>query len=196
MIPVSRGMGATGPQILGVTGGALATAGVTVAALASPTIGRLAPALAIAGPIGAIAGGVIALLGAIGVGQGCGQTCIAATEYANQSATLMQQNMQAYFSLPSPRPKSAQTAALANFDALWAGLTSSQACGNPQLGDAGKRCISERQRGGKYDDFKFNRDPIANDTNVYADGASIVSGSGINSLLLIGGLVVAAVAVN
>lgn len=186
-----RGMGASAPQIFGTTGTAIAITGTTIA--------TLAPALAIAGPIGAIAGGVIALLGAIGVGSGCGQTCIAATEYANRAADLMQQNMAAYFALPIPRPKSAQQAALANFDALWQGLISSQACGNPQLGDAGKRCISERQRGGKYDDFMYNRDPIANDPNVYDDSpAGVLSAvGGLNPILLLGGgLVLAAVLVN
>jgi hypothetical protein len=45
------------------------------------------------------------------------------------------------------------------------------------LGDAGARCISDRQRGGKWDWFAYYRDPIANDSNVISDavGANLYS---------------------
>lgn len=154
------GLGATPAQITSVVGGGLLTA---------------APFTGPAAPFVAIAGAVAELLGAIGIGNGCGQTCIAATEYANQFATLIQQNKDAYFSVPAPRPKSVQTQALANFDALWNGLISVQACGNPSLGDPGKRCISERARGGRFDAFTPFRDPIANDPDVYSDSLSVSS---------------------
>jgi hypothetical protein len=192
-----RGLGANPTQVVGtvsslgtpvasaVGGGALATATGLTASLAIPIVGA------------ALAGITFAAIKLI-QNSGCGPTCIQATDYANQSATLMQQNMAAYLAIPAPRPKSAQTQALAVFDALWQKLV--QLCSDPALGNAGKRCISERQPGGKYDDAKFNRDPIANDPNVYDDsqtslpglpGSLLSPGSGpsVLPLLAIGALV-------
>jgi hypothetical protein len=87
-----------------------------------------------------------------------------------------------------------QVAALNTFDTAWQALQ--QACGNPQLGAAGQRCISDRQAGactwkasaggwqadgtykmwgaaGSGSDcwnwFIGMRDPIANDPNVQPD---------------------------
>ena len=134
----------------------------------------------------AVAGGVAELLGAIGIGKGCGQTCITATEFANQAEGYLRQNLNTYMALPTPRAQSAQTAALNVFDQVWQALISVQACGNPALGDPGKRCISDRQAGScAYHDANGNcwnwfvgyRDPIANDTSVVADtAASAASG--------------------
>lgn len=140
----------------------IGTSLLTAAAVPSP-----------ASPFLAIAGGIAELAGALGIGSGCGQTCITATQYANRTSDLAQQNMNVYLSLPTPRPKSLQQEALGNFDAIWNALV--QQCGNPALGSAGQRCISERQRGGKYDYFSYYRDPIANDTNVYDDTQAAVS---------------------
>lgn len=128
-----------------------------------------------ASPFLAIAGGISELLGVLGVGSGCGQTCVTATQYANKVSELGQQNLNLYMAIPTPRPKSLQLEALANFDSIWNALVSQ--CGNPALGTAGQRCISERQRGGKYDYFSYYRDPIANDTNVYDDTAAAASTS-------------------
>jgi hypothetical protein len=133
----------------------------------------------------AIAGAVAELLGAIGIGKGCGSTCIVASEYANQAETLLQRNLNTYLSIPVPRYQSQQTAALNIFDQVWAGLISPQACGNPALGDAGKRCISDRQRGAckwKAQGVCWNwfigyRDPIANDPNVVPDPAALSTGA-------------------
>lgn len=115
---------------------------------AAATIGFLVYAGSIGGPLGAAIGAAAGLL--IEVGgliakqfAGCGQTCVIASNDANQVGDLMTQNVQAYVSAPySP---DLQAAALNNFDTAWAAL--SQACSNSQLGDAGKRCISDRQRG-------------------------------------------------
>ena len=174
-----RGLGATAagtvstvsslgtPVASAVGGTALATATGFSASLAIPIAGA------------ALAGITFAAIKLI-QNSGCGPTCIQATDYANQSATLMQQNMAAYLAIPAPRPKSAQTQALAVFDALWAKLV--QLCSDPALGNAGKRCISERQPGGIYDDAKFNRDPIANDSNVYDDSQTALPAA-VSSLL-------------
>lgn len=140
--------------------------------------------------------------------SGCGQTCVITSNWANQAEDLLKKNLQAYMALPAPRAKSAQQAYLANFDAIWNYLA--QECSNPQLGDAGKRCISDRQAGAcKWRDAAgqcFNwfigyRDPIANDPNVVDDSVaaqasqagaalqSVISGPNTGLLLLAVGLV-------
>lgn len=149
-----------------------------------------APYTGPAAPFVAVAGAAAEILGAIGIGQGCGQTCITATAYANQAEDVLRQNLNTYMAQPTPRYQSAQTAALNIFDTVWAGLVSVQACGNPMLGDAGKRCITDRQRGScKYTGsdgkcwnwFVGYRDPIANDPNVVSDAAA--AGSSVTGAL-------------
>lgn len=157
-----------------------------------------------------VAGAVAELLGAIGIGQGCGNTCIAATEFANQAEPLLRQNLNTYLGLPIPRYQSQQTAALNIFDQTWAALISPNACGNPALGSAGKACVSDRQRGscaytgsdGKcWNWFIGYRDPIANDPNVVPDtpassvasAVSSVTGLNIDPTLLMIGLGVAVI---
>lgn len=190
-----RGMGdaaSTAGQFQTVAGTALGVATPVAGAVAS-SVASAAAAAGTATPtilgisataaipiIGAALAGVTVLATWLIKNSGCGPTCVQATDYANQSASLMQQNMAAYFALSAPRPKSAQAQALANFDALWAQLV--KLCSDPNLGNAGKRCISERQPGGKYDDAKFNRDPIANDPNVYDDSQGSLS-SAVGALL-------------
>jgi hypothetical protein len=154
----------------------------------------------------AVAGAAAELLGAIGIGKGCGNTCIEATAFANQAEPLLQQNLATYMAIPAPRTQSEQQAALNIFDQIWAGLTSVQACGNPALGSAGKACISDRQSGScAYKDangqcwnwFVGYRDPIANDPNVVPDTAastvagavsSVIPGLNIDPTLLMVGL--------
>jgi hypothetical protein len=116
----------------------------------------------------------------------------ATTAIANEVQGYLDQNRAAYFS--GPRTVSSQTQALANFDALWQGLE--QGCGDPDMGDPGERCISERDRGGRYDWFPYYRDDIANDPEVRPDATALeeaasVAGSlvgGSNNLLLVGAL--------
>jgi hypothetical protein len=112
--------------------------------------------------------------------SGCGQTCIVTSAWADQAAAVLTKNLDAYFATPAPRPRSAQVVCLANFDAVWQRLT--EQCSDPSTGDAGRRCISDRQRGActwKQDQqpghpgepamgacwnwFSGMRDPIAND---------------------------------
>ena len=80
---------------------------------------------------------------------------VAATQIVDEAERLMQQNLAAYLATPTPAN---QAAALDNFDRLWSGILTS--CGDPGLADAGRRCISERQRGGQWDYFQRYRDPI------------------------------------
>ena len=126
----ARGLGATGGQEIAASGGVLLSA--------APFAGPAAPFLA-------IAGGIAEFLGAMGVGSGCGSTCVLSTQYANQAEALLQQNIAAYFAIPSPRPLSAQKAALANFNTVWNDFV--QQCHNPALGSQGQTAISERQAG-------------------------------------------------
>jgi hypothetical protein len=95
------------------------------------------------------------------------QQKIAATKIVDQLEPLLKNNVQAYMS--GPRTRSSQAAALKNFDDAWAYLTSAEACGNPQLGNPGKACISDRSRGGRWDWFSYYRDPIAQDPDVKED---------------------------
>ena len=186
----SRGLGAP------ITGGA-AQANQIAALGAGVTTSMLVAFGAIGGPIGAAIGGAIAVASAIAsLFGGCGQTCVAATRIANQVSGYLDQNLANYMNSPV-HYYSLQQAALNNvktaLDALNAG------CSDPQLGDAGKRCISERTvRNGTApwcpkprhtgcDYWQTYYDPIANDPNVVPDpspvssaGSSVLSAIGIN----------------
>jgi hypothetical protein len=145
---MSRGVGMGDAQLdqqisSTAVGAATATVGI-LAALHSVVFG-----LAITGPIGAAIGGAIAALGMVAnllikEFSGCGQSCIIASNDANKFETYLQQNLAAYVSSPV-RYASMQAAALANFDTIWNALE--QACSDPSLGDAGRRCISDRSAG-------------------------------------------------
>lgn len=186
----SRGLGATGGQEVTSAGAVL------LAASSAPTP---------AAPFLAIAGAITEFLGTMGVGSGCGQTCVLSTQYANQAEALLRQNLAAYQAIATPRPLSAQTAALKNFDTIWADLEAQ--CSNPSLGSAGQRCISDRERGstayGGWTWFSAYRDPIANDASVYDDSASAsvsaaassaVSSLGVSTPVLLGILAAAGIA--
>jgi hypothetical protein len=122
--------------------------------------------------------------------SGCGVTCVETSSWANQAATLLAQNIAAYFDLPIPRSASSQAAALATFDQIWAALE--QQCGQAGTGNAGVRCITDRQAGACtwkqtadkvpawgtpaagecWNWFNGYRDPIANDPNVADDATA------------------------
>lgn len=122
-------LGAVDP-ILGAAGGAAAATGGLV------TAAGLAP---LAGPIGLAVGAVLALLGILGVGGGCGESCIAASNDANSVEAALKANLQAFLS-----GQIDQATALGNFNALW--LQLQQLCA--QIGgSAGQNCISDRQEG-------------------------------------------------
>ncbi len=202
-----------------ITGILAAHAASTAAATgASASILGLAPALAVP-LIGAALLGATILVTELIKNSGCGQTCVVTSQWANQAAAALQQNSDAYFALPAPRTKAQQGVALANFDAIWKALQ--QQCGQPGTGDAGKRCISDRERGACtwhqtksgghpgepaigecWNWFNGYRDPIANDSAVANDSPldavsaafDGASGSSILPLLAIAGLVALGVA--
>lgn len=98
------------------------------------------------------------------------QQKVASTKIADEIEALLKDNLAGY--MASARTKAIQAYALKNFDDAWAFLTSADGCGSPDLGEPGRRCISERARGGSApwcptgtgcDWFTLYRDPIAND---------------------------------
>jgi len=131
----------------------------------------LAPA-SLAGPIGlAVAGAVVGLMALFN--RKGGRQKIAATEIVKRLEPLLKDNRDGYLS--GPRTAASQEVALANYDAAWQWLRSEQNCGNPKLGDPGRRCISERARGGRWRWPARYRDPIANDD---AAGGSVADAGG------------------
>lgn len=175
-LQVVRGMGDLSKSQIASVASGTATTGLAAGLMAAGVV---------SGPVGmAIAGasGLVALI--VSAFHGCGDTCVAATKIVDQIEPYLKQNVTDYLSMATPRAKSVQAARLNVFDSAWENVLN--ACGNAALGDAGKRCISDRQRGGKWDWFSYYRDPIANDTNVYDDsvstGVSNVAGGVLNSV--------------
>lgn len=163
-----------------------------------------APFTGPAAPFVAAAGVIADLLASMGVGSGCGQTCVLSTEYANQADAALQQNIQTYFSLPVPRDPAARAAALQNFQTLWNDFVTQAS--NPSLGSAGQNAISERQAGGCqwkqpassvppwgtppagacWNWWNGYHDPIANDPNVAAPTVASTVETGASSVESVG----------
>lgn len=195
---------------LGALTGGAATAASIAATGASTTAGILVALGTIGGPVGAAIGGLISLgLVLANVFSGCGQTCVEASNIANQvESQALKPMLQTYMASPV-HYASMQAAYLNNFDSAWNALT--QACGNPQLSTAGKNCISDRQQGACtwktspggwqqtgsgwqfipygaagsgstcWNWFVGYRDPVANDPTVVPDPSPIsASGSGLD----------------
>lgn len=118
--------------------GSIASAG-SVGLLATFGLSTLVP---IVGPLlGAAVMGIQYLV----ANSGCGQTCVVTSQWANQAAAQLQRVLDSYFAIPAPRTDSQKNAAVTAFNAVWDTLQ--QQCGQPGTGDAGKRCISDRQAG-------------------------------------------------
>lgn len=128
--------------------------------------------------IGAALAGVTLLVDHLIANSGCGQTCIVASDFANQAEVLLKQNLAAWNA--EPHTVSNQQQALANYAALWNKLM--QLCGDPALGNAGKRCISDRERAGKFPWPTWYYDPIANAADVVDDSAGAVVSDFVGSL--------------
>jgi hypothetical protein len=195
VVPRRRSLGATGIQ----TGESIAAAGVstttgilsTLSALSATTLSLSAITMG----IGAAVAGAIALSVAIyNAFKGCGQTCIQASNIANQVEQILRQNLNDYLALPV-HYASLQAAHLNNFQTAWQALV--QACSAQALQQAGVNCIQDRQQGachyhtspggwqnGQYvapgqdgsgsacwNWFVGYRDPIANDPTVVPDPA-------------------------
>jgi hypothetical protein len=205
---VDWGMGQVVPTSVS-TAASIASVGITTT---TSILGALGSTMTILGLALPVVGAAIAALVAVGIAvanmfKGCGVTCTEATAYANQADALMVQNVTAYTS-SSIRYVSMQRAALNTFDTTWAALQ--QACGQPALGAAGQRCITDRQegactwkasQGGWNSDGTFTpwgaagsgdvcwnwfvgmRDPIANDPFVQPDPtSSSVASSPVGSM--------------
>lgn len=145
--------------------------------------------------IGPAIAAVTLLIGILVKNSGCGITCVETSQWANQAEPLLAQNIQEYFNVPAPRAASLQATALANFDRIWSTLV--QQCSQSGTGDAGKRCISDRQSGACtwkqtatspllsypgepqpgacWNWFSGYRDPIAHDANVVPDATLLAS---------------------
>lgn len=106
--------------------------------------------------IGPIVAGVTLGLAAL-FSRKSGKQKVAATQIVDEAEPLLADNVNGYLANPTPE---AQIQALGNFDYVWSQIISPELCGNPALGSAGRRCISERQAGGKWDWFRLYRDPI------------------------------------
>lgn len=96
---------------------------------------------------------------------------ILSTELVDTLEPVLVLNLDLY--LAGPHTASEQALRLGEFDEVWAFLVSQEACGTDDLGQAGRRCISDRERDGQFDWFKRYRDPIANDPDVVADGSPV-----------------------
>ena len=185
-------------QIGSLTGTAATSIASSIAAGGDGTILGMSASAAVP-IIGVAIAGVTILLTYLIKNSGCGQTCIETSSWANQAEPLLRQNIAAYFNEPAPRSQSQQNAALANFDTTWAALVN--LCSGYGTGDAGKRCISDRQSGACtwkatadspwpggpaqgvcWNWFNAYRDPIANDLNVVSDSASSVVSGAVSEL--------------
>src|ERR1017187_7643001 len=132
-------------------GGSVAASGAaavlgSIAASGGSVMGLTGAALSAAVPIvGAALAAATLVVQYLVKNSGCGQTCIETSSWANQAAAALQKVMDAYFALPAPRTQTQQAVAVAAFNGIWAQLVA--ACGQPGTGNAGVRCISDRQAG-------------------------------------------------
>jgi hypothetical protein len=148
-------------QIVGQTATIASTGVASIAALAAPSVGliTLSTTLAAAIPIaGALIGVGVLIYSLLHNSRGLQQND-ETSRMAEKAIAYMQQNLAAWNG--SNKSLANQVQALANFDNAWEALKNF--CLNGNEGDPGQRCVSERQRGGKYDCFVTLRDPIAND---------------------------------
>jgi hypothetical protein len=123
----------------------MASAGLSTTVGILGIMHALAVSGSLAGPIGAAVAGALALgMALYKEFQGCGQTCVVASQVADKVEPLLRQNLDNYINAPV-HYASMQAAALNNFDFAWAAL--SKACSNAQLQEAGQRCIADRQPG-------------------------------------------------
>lgn len=130
------GLGAPPSQTSAIVGTSVSVAGTGIAT-------GLLLAGTVTGPIGIAIAGIAAAIGsilsAVGVGTGCGQPCIQATNIVNQIEPILQQNLDAY-----EKGTISQSQAQAYFNQLWQYVQ--QSC-SVIPGAAGINCVSDRQDG-------------------------------------------------
>jgi hypothetical protein len=144
----------------GITaGGSIAAAtGATTGLLAAIGIGAQAVPI-----VGTIIGGIALAVSALGIGNGCGESCIASTEVVNKVEPYLQQNLAAAQQQAAQNggclTSDEQAQAVQTFNTVWQYVVSN--C--TQVGGAGgSQCIKDRQAGGKWDWFKMYLTPIQN----------------------------------
>lgn len=143
--------------------------------------------------VGTIIGGVALAIEALGLGNGCGGTCVEATQIANAASQALALNLQAAQAQAKANggclTQAEQDTAIANIQNIYQSVI--QQCGQiPAPG--GTQCIADRKAGGKYDIIAQNV-PSIMDIPVCSGTASLFFGSGISSTdLLIGGIGLAA----
>src|SRR5574337_2149527 len=117
-----------------------------------------------AAPVVAAGGGLVDLFGTVFGGLFNPDTNkIDTSNIVNQVEPYLQANLQQWKNLPpDQKTTSAQQQALATFDYWWGQVVAN--CESGKYGSAGTNCVTDRQRGGKFDWFAAYRDPIANDT--------------------------------
>jgi len=144
-----RGMGDASSTAQSVQVAGTVAAGTATAILGSLTSGGATAIFGITSAavpvIGAALAGATMLVSALIKNSGCGVTCVQTSSWANQAAAALQKVMDAYFALPAPRTEAQKAVAIANFQAIWQQLQAS--CGQPGTGNAGVRCITDRQEG-------------------------------------------------
>lgn len=184
---ITTGLGVLPPPSSLIASGL--TVGTSVAASAGllTAIGIGAQAVPI---VGSIVGGIALVIGALGIGNGCGASCTASTAVVNEIEPYLQQNLQAAQQQAAANEgclTSAEVSTLqANFNQLWNYVTQNcQKVGGP----GGSQCVADRQRGGKWDWFKLYLDPI----NSYpvcsiSSSAGLVSSFSSLSPLMLGGI--------
>jgi hypothetical protein len=153
----------------------------TGASTGSAVAGGIASALSIASAfdpepisrsllaIGAALTGIITRMA-----QGCGQTCIDASNYVNEAEPYFVQNVATYTGSPV-RTQSMQRQALANFDNAFTALV--QKC--QQIGGAGgTNCVKDRTSGAcKWHATPWTWTPSSDGTYTYTPAGSNGSGS-------------------
>lgn len=164
---VMPGLGALSPAAANIIMSAPQIGGAVVGTAASMGAAWATAAIPFVGP--AVAGVTVAL--ALLMSRKRPQQKIATTDIVNEAEPVMRENLSGY--LNGPRSPASQVQALENFDALWQWVVTG--CSDPEMGEPGRNCISERRRGGSApwcptgrgcDWFTLYRDPIANDTPI------------------------------
>lgn len=153
------------------------TAGGELSAAASD----IAVGAMIGGPVGAAVGAVTFAAQTIANLLNHGQDKVAATDCSNNAEFAGIANVQEWNNYPPyMKTRALQAQYLNQALEVWKYLE--QCCNKPELGDAGKRCISERDRGGKYDFWPYNYDSIANDPQVFDSASSPMITAGTSVL--------------
>lgn len=186
-------------QTIALTTTGISTAGAVLAA---------SPALLAAIGIGSAAipfiGPIVAGL-ALGIGyllrDPNGPLKVATTHIVDSIEPYLKQNLQAAYDQRDQNggwlTQSEQDVLLSVFNTMWGKVVEN--CNNPQFKEPGQNCISDRQRGGKWDWFSYYYDPIKK-IPVKPDGvqsltANLLSGGGNSSLFVYGVLAIGALVI-